>query len=159
VIQLATPTADDAGDLVDLLEEMDRSYGVTAFEPAEDRITELQKRLFTGPPAAHVVLAHADAVLVGLASYSFLWPAVGLTQSLFLKELYVRTNYQGQGIGRALMGRIFQIAADTGCSRVEWMTEQANTGAQAFYEKVGVAPDTEKVFYRATTTVPSLRSP
>jgi hypothetical protein len=27
--------------------------------------------------------------LAGFAAYSFLWPAVGLTRSLFLKELYV----------------------------------------------------------------------
>jgi GNAT superfamily N-acetyltransferase len=150
VIQLAAATPEDAADLVDLLEEMDRFYGVTDFEPAEDRRAQLRAQLFSSPAAGHVILARVDGTLLGLASYSFLWPAVGLTQSLFLKELYVRASHQGQGIGRALIDRVFQIAADTGSSRVEWMTEQTNTEAQAFYERCGHKPNTDKVFYRAT---------
>ena len=83
-----------------------------------------------------------------MASYSFLWPAVGLTQSLFLKELYVRDAHRGHGVGRRLMERIFEVAAETGCSRVEWMTDRPNEAAQAFYAKVGCEPNTDKVFYR-----------
>jgi GNAT superfamily N-acetyltransferase len=77
-----------------------------------------------------VLLARDGGLAAGLASYSFLWPAPGLTQSLFLKELYVRQAYRGHGVGRLLMQRVFEIAAETGCSRVEWMTEQTNNEAK-----------------------------
>jgi GNAT superfamily N-acetyltransferase len=71
-----------------------------------------------------------------------------LTQSLFLKELYVREAHRGHGIGRLLVRRVVEVAAETGCSRVEWMTEQTNTDGQAFYTRLGNQPNTEKVFYR-----------
>lgn len=130
MIQLATATLADADALVDLLEDMDRFYGVTEFDPPDIRLAQLQAQLPSSPPAAHVTIARTESAIVGLASYSFLWPAAGISQSLFLKELYVRRTARGQGIGRGLMDQIFQIAGDTGCSRVEWMTERANPEAQ-----------------------------
>ena len=49
----------------------------------------------------------------GMASYSFLWPAAGLTRSLYLKELYVAQDWQRQGIG--LFGpEIFRVGFCTG---------------------------------------------
>ena len=45
--------------------------------------------VFGHHPAAHVFAAYADELVV-FATYSFLWPAIGLTRSLFLKELYQR---------------------------------------------------------------------
>jgi GNAT superfamily N-acetyltransferase len=71
-----------------------------------------------------------------------------LTQSLFLKELYVRQAHRGHGIGRLLVRRVVEVAAETGCSRVEWMTEQTNAHARAFYARLGNEPNTEKVLYR-----------
>jgi GNAT superfamily N-acetyltransferase len=56
---------------------------------------------------------------VGFASYSFLWPAAGLTQSLYLKELFVTAKARRQGVGQALMERLIDIAKKAGCSRVE----------------------------------------
>lgn len=140
----------DLPQIAHLLEEMDRFYGVTEFEPADVRQSQIRSLIFRDPPAAFVLIARDDDSVVGLASYSFLWPAVGLTQSLFLKELYVAQSHRRQGVGRLLMHRVFAIAAETECSRVEWMTEQANTEAQAFYAGLSHKPNTEKVFYRAT---------
>ncbi|HEX9364352.1 MAG TPA: GNAT family N-acetyltransferase [Candidatus Dormibacteraeota bacterium] len=152
-----TPAAEsDLPALVELFEEMDRFYGVTAFEPAETRQAQIQSVLFRDPPAAHMLLARDADRVVGLASYSFLWPAVGLTQSLFLKELYVAEAYRKRGIGRLLMERVFALATEKGCSRVEWMTEQANADAQAFYAKLGHEPSTEKVFYRVQAPQPPI---
>ena len=46
------------------------------------------------------------------------------------------------------MHHLFQVATDSGCSRVEWMTEQTNTAAQGFYEQLGAKVNADKVFYR-----------
>jgi hypothetical protein len=43
---------------------------------------------------------------------------------------------------------LFDLATETDCSRVEWMTEQANADAQAFYASIGHAANAEKVLYR-----------
>lgn len=144
-----TPLAEpDLPALVDLLEEMDRFYGASPSEPVETRQAQIKALVLRTTPVAHVLLVRDGDRVAGFASYSFLWPAVGLTPSLFLKELYVAEADRRRGIGRLLMQRLFVLAAETGCSRVEWMTERDNPDAQAFYAKLGLNPNTEKVFYR-----------
>lgn len=148
MLHIAAAQPDDLPDLAGLMEEMDRFYGVTEFEDVADRIAQIRALVFGNPPAAQVLLAREDGKIIGFASYSFLWPAAGLTRSLFLKELYVSEAERGHGVGRALMQRVLDIAAENRCSRVEWMTEHANADAQAFYERLGHRANTEKVFYR-----------
>lgn len=85
---------------------------------------------------------------MGLASYSFHWPAVGLTRSLFLKELYVVQEFRRGGVGKLLMGALLEVAQNTQCSRVEWTTDMQNANAQKFYDAIGVHQDRSKLFYR-----------
>ena len=154
---LARPA--DAAAMAQLLEEMDRFYGSDAPAPLAERVGELNDAVFASPPAAWALLAWDGEQLAGLAAYSFLWPAVGLTSSLYLKELYVADRYRGRGIGRLLMQGLFEAAAKRGCSRVEWTTDQENTGAQAFYERLGVPAHPSKIFYRVEDNGAGLQLP
>jgi GNAT superfamily N-acetyltransferase len=131
-----------------LLEEMDRYYGATELEPAEERLAQIREALFGEVPAAAALLAWHETDLIGVASYSFLWPAAGMTRSLYLKELYVAQNWQRHGVGKLLMDGLLAVAAKHGCSRVEWTTDQESTGAQRFYAKLGVPVNEGKLFYR-----------
>jgi len=131
-----------------LLEEMDRHYGATEFEPLEQRVAQITEALFGNVPAGFGLLAWAGDQLVGLASYSFLWPAAGVTRSLYLK-LYVARTHRRSGIGRLLMDHLFTLAAKHGCTRVDWTTDQESEGAQRCYEALGVTVNAGKLFYRA----------
>ena len=148
MLAITKATKDDVPAIAELLEEMDRFYGVTEFEPLDARMAQIRAIVFTDPPAAHLLLAHDDDRAAGLATYSFLWPAVGLTRSLYLKELYVADAYRRRGVGRLLMDRVRGIADETGCSRVEWTTDRDNEGARRFYKGLGYAIHPGKVFYR-----------
>lgn len=139
---------EQVNDLVVLLEEMDRHYGSTELAPLEQRVSQITDALFGDVPAAFALLAWADDQLVGLASYSFLWPAVGVTRSLYLKELYVAQANRRTGIGKLLMESLFALAARHGCSRVEWTTDSESKGAQRFYQELGVLVNSGKLFYR-----------
>ncbi|WP_433345464.1 GNAT family N-acetyltransferase [Micromonospora sp. CA-111912] len=96
---------------------------------------------------ARAVLAWDAQALVGLGTYSFLWPAVGPTRSLYLKELYVAQTARGRGVG-LLMDGLIDVAVANSCSRIEWTTDRDNTLAQRFYAKIDVAPNDYKIFYR-----------
>ena len=111
--------------------------------------------LFGAPPLAYALVAWDGIAPAGLAAYSFLWPAAGLSASLYLKELYVAAAYQRSGASPLLMGGLGAIAAARGLSRLEWTTDASNAGAQAFYQALGAEPLRSKVFYRAA--VPPLR--
>lgn len=146
VVSAAEPRNADA--IADLIDQMDRFYGATETEPRAKRLLQIQAALFSSSANAHGLLAWDDEQLVGLATYSFLWPAEGVTSSVFLKELYVAETHRRHGIGKSLMQQVCQVAVDNQCSRVEWMTDEGNADAQDFYDQLGVPKFTAKVFYR-----------
>jgi GNAT superfamily N-acetyltransferase len=134
--------------LANLAEEMDRFYGATEIDPLERRIRQIYEALFHDPPSAYALLAWGDGELVGFAAYSFLWPAIGLTRSLYLKELYIAKNVRRKGVGKVLMQHLHALAVERDCSRVEWQTDLENLDAQRFYADLGVPVDESKLFYR-----------
>lgn len=134
--------------LVLLLAEMDRYYGATDEVPVDERAEQVAAMLFRPHPPAQVLLAWDGDRLVGMASYSFLWPAAGVTRSLYLKELYVAQDSRKRGVGRLLMQHLYRVATEQQCSRVEWTADSDNPEALQFYATLGVAQCPTKQFYR-----------
>jgi len=148
VIVIAPATKDDLPAFIALLEEMDAIYGDVTEGTTEERMARVSAVLFGQPPKATVLLAKDADQLVGMASYSFLWPAVGVSTSLYLKELYVRQAQRRAGVGKLLMDRLIDIAKREGCTRVEWTTDRSNVEAQRFYERLDFGVNDSKLFYR-----------
>jgi GNAT superfamily N-acetyltransferase len=148
LITLAEATTEDAAAIAALCAELDEFYGDTPQGMPTERADHVRTALAGPAPMARALLARDGQTLAGFASYSFLWPAIGLTASLYLKELYVAAEYRRGGTGSLLMDGLRKIAADRGCSRVEWTTDAANLGAQGFYEALGAKPLTSKICYR-----------
>ena len=146
---VAPAQAKDAEAIIRLFEEMDRFYGSETIGSMDLRMAQVEAALFGPAPVAAALLAWEEDTLAGIASYSRHWPAVGLTQSVYLKELYVADASRGRGVGRALMAALFEVASTQGCSRVEWTTDTGNLAAQRFYEELGAKPRTSKIFYRS----------
>jgi GNAT superfamily N-acetyltransferase len=149
LITLADAVPGDEEAIAALCAELDEFYGDTPTGTPRERAAQVHAVLFADPPMARALLAWDATTLAGFAAYSFLWPAAGLTASLYLKELYVAKAYRRGGTGKLIMDGLSGIAASKGCSRVEWTTDTSNTGAQEFYEALGVKPLTSKLFYRA----------
>ena len=145
VIEVRATTPDDVPSLAELLAERDRFYGVDRPDPDAAAIADA---LFGPAPAGRALVALRDGEVAGLAAYSFLWPAVGVTRSLYLKELFVRATAQRQGIGGLLMRALHAVAAEHRCSRIEWTADTDNPGAQRFYASLGAEALTTKLFYR-----------
>src|SRR5262245_19485378 len=152
MIRVAPARPADVLPLTELLEEMDRFYGAAGGTSRDERMRQTTEALFSDPAAAHVLLAWDGPRLAGMAAYSYLWPAVGRTRSLYLKELYVDESHRRGGVGRLLMRAVFAAAAQHGCSRIGWPTDDGNAGAQAFYETLGLPRRPTKIFYRLEDT-------
>jgi len=104
--------------------------------------------LFGPVPAGRALVAVLDGAVAGLAAYSFLWPAAGVTRSLYLKELFVRAAARRHGIGGLLMRELRAVAAEHRCSRVEWTADTDQPEAQRFYAALGAEVLATKLFYR-----------
>jgi ribosomal protein S18 acetylase RimI-like enzyme len=139
---------EDVPAMVELLREMGDFYGEIPGEPAGAKADRINAVLFANPPLAYALLARDGSHLVGFAAYSFLWPSIHATKSLYMKELFISRNHRRSGVGKILMEHIFQIAAENDCGRAEWTTDTGNVDAQRFYESFGSISHPSKVFYR-----------
>lgn len=135
-----------------LAEEMDSYYGSPPTEPIAIRREQINDALFGTPPGAYALLAINGESAIGLASYSFLWPAAGLTRSLYLKELFVTKSRRRDGVGTQLMQAVLAMASDNRCSRVEWTADDDNPSAMHFYEALGFDLLPSKRFHRVSLT-------
>jgi GNAT superfamily N-acetyltransferase len=140
----------DEKALAELIEEIEKYYGSSDVQSFEERLAGVRSALFEEPPLASVLLAvDEDEGIVGMAAYSFLWPAAGATHSLFLKELFVRQGVRRQGVGSRLMEELRTVAASRpGCGRIEWMTDRNNPTALSFYQARDFPELDGKIIYR-----------
>lgn len=145
MVTIATATAADADTISVLLGEIEEYYGG---QNTPGDLDQIRRALFVSRPAATVLLARDGDQVVGMASYTFLWPAAGADTSLYLKELFVRETARRRGVAGALMQALQAAAVEAGCSRVEWTADSDNPPALAFYEALGAAKNGGKVFYR-----------
>lgn len=148
MVEIRPAESRDVQALAVLMDELDRFYGAAAVEPPDLRIPQIAASLFQEPRAGYVLLAWEKAQLVGMAAYSFLWPAAGVTRSLYLKELYVSEAFRRKDIGTLLMREVCQVAAEHACSRIEWTADAGNVLAEVFYEQLGVPKNKGKILYR-----------
>lgn len=148
MIKVADAVPGDEAAIAALCAKLDEFYGDPPEGAPDERARQVRDVLFGSPPLAWALVAWDDGAPAGFAGYSFLWPAAGLTASLYLKELYVAGAYRRTGVGKMLMDELSAIAARRGLSRVEWTTDTSNQGAQAFYKGLGAKPLQSKIFYR-----------
>lgn len=148
---VVTPAQEfDLDGVIRLMIEMDEFYGEVNRESVQTKADHIAATIFGDPPSAHLLVARDEqhGSIVGIAAYSYLWPATGTTRSLYLKELYVQKDRRRERIAHALMNQLFTIAREVECSRVEWTTDHGNEEAQRFYSSLGAEPDGRKLFYR-----------
>jgi len=111
------------------------AYLTASFGP-EIQLAELQDRENT------FLLAHMQADLVGYAKLRDNSP-LGLPEGqdaagrLEIERLYVRDDWQGTGLGAALMRGILALAEQLHCPAVVLGVWERNDRARAFYQRFG----------------------
>jgi GNAT superfamily N-acetyltransferase len=122
---------------------------------AEVVATEAQLRRSLFPddgraPAAHCVIAETDGGAAGFALYFFNYSTFLAQPGLYLEDLFVRPEFRGQGLGKALLLHLAQLANARGCGRMEWSVLDWNQPAIDFYESLGARRMTEWQICRLT---------
>jgi GNAT superfamily N-acetyltransferase len=127
---------------------------LAGYEKLQDQViaTEetLRHALFGPRPAAEALIARCDGKAAGFALYFHNFSTFLGKRGLYLEDLFVRPEFRGRAIGKALLARLAQLALERGCGRFEWAVLDWNQPARDFYESLGALANSTWINYRMT---------
>ncbi|MEB3339037.1 MAG: GNAT family N-acetyltransferase, partial [Leptolyngbyaceae bacterium] len=110
----------------------------------------LAEHLFGDRPYVEAMVAEVDGKAVGFALWFPTYISCLAQPGLYLEDLFVLPEYRGQGIGKALLTGLYQLAVDRGCDRLEWSVLDWNAPAINFYRRMGASLREENRICRLT---------
>lgn len=99
------------------------------------------------PPDFYCIIAEDTDKIVGILVYYFLPYTAQNRPSIYMKELYIDTNYRGNKIGEKLMNALKIEAEQNNCSQIKWTVAPWNKAGQKFYERLGATENNEWLNY------------
>ena len=107
----------------------------------------LHEALFGARPSCEALVAVREGRSVGFALFFTTFSTFLCKPGLYLEDLFVEPPHRGDGIGKALLRRLAQLALERGCGRFEWRVLDWNEPSIVFYKSLGatVMPEWELV--------------
>jgi GNAT superfamily N-acetyltransferase len=110
--------------------------------------SRIQEMLFGDRSYAEVVLAEWEGQSAGFALFFHNFSTFLAKPGIYLEDLFVRPEFRGRGIGKALLKRLAELAVERGCGRLEWAVLDWNKPSIDFYESLDAKPMSEWIIYR-----------
>jgi len=115
---------------------------LAAYERLADSVVgdtdRLERSLFE-LGAAEALIAEVDGQPVGYAIYFTTFSTFLCWPGLWCEDIYVRPDWRGDGIGRALFTAVAGVAAERGYGRLDWVVLEWNEPAISFYQGLGAS--------------------
>jgi GNAT superfamily N-acetyltransferase len=135
MLQLRPATPADVPAILGFIREL------AAFEREPDSVVATEADLLRdgwgSTPRFTAIIAEFNGRPAAFALYFTSYSTWRGHHGIRLEDLYVTPSLRGQGIGKALLQRLAQIAVEQGCPRLEWDVLDWNANAIAVYERVG----------------------
>ena len=112
---------------------------------------KVDRAMFGERPYAETIIAEVDGKPAGFALFFHNFSTFLAQPGIYLEDLFVKPEARGNGIGRALLERLAQIAVERDCGRLEWAVLNWNTDAIRFYERLGAKPNSDWTVYRLSS--------
>jgi GNAT superfamily N-acetyltransferase len=135
MLNIRPATAED----VPLILEFVRELAVYEREPHAVEATEADfLRDGFGPnPYFHCLMGEVDGQPAGFALYFFNYSTWTGHPGIYLEDLFVRPEFRGCGLGKALLAQVASIAVEKDCRRMQWSVLDWNQPAIDFYLSLG----------------------
>lgn len=109
----------------------------------EDKITstpsDIRKHGFGDHPAFEVLIAELEGAFAGLCLTFPSFSTWRGERGVYVQDLYVDEVFRGRHIGAALLKAAARRARENGAGYLRLSVDVANTRAEAFYERLGIA--------------------
>jgi GNAT superfamily N-acetyltransferase len=128
-------TEADIDAVAELLRAMDAYHGDALADLADYAATVAAT--MAGREGTRFALCLHEGKPAGLACFAVLRPGKGLAGLIFVKDLFVRAELQGRGLGRELMRFTAAFAMSEGIGRIDLATDRGNDRARRLYERLG----------------------
>lgn len=120
-------------------------YGAYARDvqlPATDPIARVVwEWIMNGTHRVECLLAEREGSAVGFAIFRPFPRTLDGNEACYLDDLYVREEFRGTGVVRALLGKLVEITRARGWSHIRWVTTPDNLRARGLYDKVAKKMD------------------
>jgi GNAT superfamily N-acetyltransferase len=103
---------------------------VATEESVRDALFGADRRVFCD-------IAEADGKPAGFALWFYNYSTFLARHGIYLEDLFVRPQFRGRGIGKALLSNLAARAVTEGCGRLEWSVLDWNAPSIAFYQSLG----------------------
>lgn len=135
MLAIRPATTADTSIILDLI----RALAIYEREPDAVSATEadILRDGFGAAPKFRCVIAEWEGLPAGFAFWFYNYSTWQGRPGLYLEDLFVRPEFRGKGIGKALLLHLAKVAAEENCGRFEWSVLDWNTPAIEFYELLG----------------------
>lgn len=112
-------------------------YGRSGATSLPQEITaETWRRFFDPLEPVFAIVAEYEGALAGIAHYLFHRSTTAVGPVCYMQDLFTAEPARGAGIGRALIEKVYELAAEAGADRVYWQTQDKNVVARGLYDNV-----------------------
>jgi GNAT superfamily N-acetyltransferase len=111
---------------------------------------EVGRALFAPHPRVFCDIAEWEGKAAGFALWFYNFSTFRGRHGIYLEDLFVKPEFRGRGIGKALLAHLAKRAVAEGCARVEWWVLDWNEPSIKFYESLGAIPMEEWTVFRLT---------
>ena len=142
----------EVGDLEALIElcQQHAEYEKSGYSKAGKK-ERLAADLFCNNPKLYCLVAEANGVLVGYATYMKQYATWEAREYIYMDCIYLKEFARGLRIGEKLMNRIKIEAINLGCDLIQWQTPDFNTRAIQFYKRIGAFSKSKERFFLELT--------
>ena len=121
------------------------------YEKLLDEVTatedKLMNTIFGRDKFVEVWLAEINDEPVGQVFFFRNYSTFLAKPGFYIEDIYVRPQFRGRGIGKKLLKKVIELAAEKNYGRVEWSVLNWNEPAIEFYKNIGaVSMDDWKLF-------------
>ncbi len=103
---------------------------VATEESVRDALFGADRRVFCD-------IAEADGKPAGFALWFYNYSTFLARHGIYLEDLFVRPQFRGRGVGKALLTGLAARAVMEDCGRLEWSVLDWNAPSIAFYQSLG----------------------